>query len=319
MGQQRTNWVEFLQQDPKKYAVFVYEKLERELDKKIDPKTGKINPLDSDTQYLMSQINAIDNLRLPISQQSREGGDAKRRLLLKGRSQFAYFTNSVDPLTINKIFGGKKVDLRKIPNAKNLLEVGDYYDYDELKKVRSNALTNMLGEELGAMDDDTDPVSLIDFAEYDLTTDTEKELVQGDRYNPLKSRKEELQELTTGTRKNEVGQDTREMLNKAGEMSIGGLKSAVGSSEGAAAMQTSFSKLAIRGSAQNAMQERMTQFKDKQAATSKLATYTTDMVKEDMKRKAELQRTKSKAAIGLAGAELTASEHAAQIAKSNLI
>jgi hypothetical protein len=231
-----------------------------------------------------------------------------------------------DPHTIQKIFGGTYGEAL-VPSGKwvggDIGYVTDY-GYDTEKSVRSTALKNALGEEIfnmGLKDDDgnvMEPEKLIDFAEYEPLTSEEKELTQSGQYAPLRDRKEELQALTTGVKKIETGSDTREMLKKAGKMSITGLGTALGSSEGTSEMQSSFERIANKGAAQNAMNERIQEFKDKQNATTELAKFTSDLIATDMKRKEQLMKQKSKTAVAFAGSELTASEHAAQLAKANL-
>lgn len=227
-----------------------------------------------------------------------------------------------DPSTIQTIFGGK---YEEAPPTIVTNALGDKsIKYEDEQRVRSNALKNALGEEiysLGLKDKEGKvivPEKLIDFAEYKPLTNEEKELSQSGMYNPLKNRKEELHALTTGAKKLETGSDTREMLKKAGKMGIAGIGSALGSSEGTSEMQSSFDRLANRAAAQNAMDERITQFKDKQDATTKLSKFKSEMLAEDVKRKEELMKLKSKTAVSLTGAHLTASEHAAQLAKANL-
>lgn len=245
--------------------------------------------------------------------------------LLRYKSQYDL---QRDPGTIQKIFGGTYEEAgvksgKWLGAGQGTHGWDTEYGYEEERKVRSMALKNALGEEMfniGLKDENgkiMEPEKLIDFAEYSLSPE-EKELTQSGQYNPLKDRKEELQALTTGAKKIEAGSDTREMLKKSGKMSISGLGTALGSSKGTSEMQSSFERIANKGAAQNAMDERVQQFKDKQEATTKLAKFTSDMLAADMKRKEQLMKQKSKSAVAFAGSELTASEHAAQLAKANL-
>ena len=299
----------------------VFERLFRERlaeFKKTATKTGGLaQSADADRFFADFQVFQDKDYRL--------NSDLEREIL-KYKAQYDL---QRDPATIHAIFGGdyKEAGLRsgKWVDQGN----GEYwwdlaYGYKEGQEVRSQALKNALGEEifnLGLKDKNGEvivPEKLIDFAEYKPLTNEEKKLSQSGIYNPLKNREEELQALATGAKKIETGSDTREMLKKAGKMSISGLGTALGSAGETSEMQSSFDRIANRAAAQNAMDERITQFKDKQDATTKLAKFKSEMLAEDTKRKQELMKQKSKTAVSFAGSELTAAEHAAQLAKANI-
>jgi len=107
------------------------------------------------------------------------------------------------------------------------------------------------------------------------------------------------------------------MISNVKSQGIKGLATAGVSKSSATDMQSSFNRLADKASAQNAMAERVTQLQDKQDAVSKLSKMVTENLEYDIKREAKLRSSRAKTAIGLAGAQLTAQEHAAQLAKSN--
>jgi hypothetical protein len=191
--------------------------------------------------------------------------------------------------------------------------------YEEKLQKRSELLKSVLGSEIanigGANEDIT---TLAEFAEYNPLTPQELEQDAG-KLTPLKDRKQELKKITTGQTVEKTGMSTREMLKKVANTPISGLKTATGTSEGSSAMQSTFKKLAEKSSAQNAMQERVSQFIDKQEATSKLSKIISSELAYDVKREAALKSSKARTAVGLAGSQLTAQEHAAQLAKSSKI
>ena len=192
--------------------------------------------------------------------------------------------------------------------------------YEEKRQKRSELLRQVLGDEISNLGEkDTDPTKLIDFAEYEPATELEKDLVQSgsDKYAPIRSRQEELKKLATGETKLSTLQESKKMISDVTSQGIKGLATAGISKSSAPDMQSSFSRLADRASAQNAMSERVTQLQDKQDATSKLSKMITENLEYDIKREAELRSSRAKTAIGLAGAQLTAQEHAAQLAKAN--
>ena len=198
------------------------------------------------------------------------------------------------------------------------VEAGD--TYEEKRQKRSELLRQVLGDEISNLgEEDTDPTKLIDFAEYEPATELEKDLVQSgsDKYAPIRSRQEELKKLATGETKLSTLQESKKMISDVTSQGIKGLATAGVSKSSATDMQSSFSRLADRASAQNAMSERVTQLQDKQDATSKLSKMITENLEYDIKREAGLRSSRAKTAIGLAGAQLTAQEHAAQLAKAN--
>lgn len=199
-------------------------------------------------------------------------------------------------------------------------DIGSDMSYEEKKEARSKVLQSVLGQEMTDIGLGKDPVSLIEFAEYQPITKEEKDLVQeGGSLSPLKDRREELRKISIGEIKEKTGAQTREMIKKTAQKAIPGLKTVVGSQEASDSMQSSFKKLADKASAQNAMMERISQLKDKEEATSKLSTMISDQLKYDISRKDRLKSSRAKAAVGLAGSQLTAQEHAAQLAKSTLL
>lgn len=191
----------------------------------------------------------------------------------------------------------------------------DVKTYEERRKERGSLLKRMLGDEMYALGEDIDPVKLIDFAEWEPVT--EGDLVQdAGKVTPLKDRKKELTGIATGETKEDTGKQAREMFSKAASRGIPGLQTALGSMSGASAMESSFSRMADKASAQNAMAQRVAQFQDKQEAINKLSKMTSGLLAFDMKRANELKSLRAKTTVGMAGAQLTAAEHAAQLAKA---
>ena len=222
-----------------------------------------------------------------------------------------YYDNYVERTqgeSVADIFGG---DLAGV-------EEGD--TYEQKKTKRSALLKQILGNEIHSLgEEDTDPTKLIDFAEYEPATELEKDLVQSgsNKYAPIRSRQEELKKLATGETKLSTLQESKKMISNVKSQGIKGLATAGVSKSSATDMQSSFNRLADKASAQNAMAERVTQLQDKQDAVSKLSKMVTENLEYDIKREAGLRSSRAKTAIGLAGAQLTAQEHAAQLAKSN--
>lgn len=297
---------------------FLEDQLNARLNEFLQKKSSKAGGIEqsADADKFFADVQAFFDKNYSLS-------TSLRTKLQKYQSQYNL---QKDPSTIQKIFGGPYKEAKVLSGTWLGADKGwdTKYNYQQEQAIRSQALQNALGEEIFniGLKDETgntiEPTKLIDFAEYTPLTSEEKELTQSGQYNPLKNRKEELHALTTGIKKSETGTDTREMLKKAGKMPINGLSAALGSAGGTSEMQSSFDRIANKGAAQNAMNERIEQFKDKQEATTKLAKFKTEMLSADLKRKEELMKQKSKTAVAFAGSELTAAEHAAQLAKASL-